>query len=427
MKKLLALLLFPIFLTSQHVISTEEEIDFEANQLFELSHPLGELTYFNEMPVNPVLVSETFVYTDEELTQISKTLSAETSLSVRQLFLNNQGLPVFQLDDGLYVSASRDLISDDVVLSERELSLEMWTKEGLVAYPTPPTAGVTQSPKAPEAYQKVKVVKQASTRAGIYYQLTDQTWISEEFLTIFDNRMEKIQKVLEADFNKADLAIYVKSMTSQQVATINADKLFYAASVAKLPTLYYAQEQLNKGKFTLNQALKYSKQVHNFRGSYDPEGSGDMSKSADDKDYSVETVLKAIAQQSDNAASNIAGYYLADQFSKDFYAEITAITGQKWDLESREATVTMAGRLMEAIYHQNGEIISYLSHTDFDNQRISKDIDVPVAHKIGDAYDFRHDVAIVYADEPFVLAIFSENASYDDITSIANKIYDILK
>ena len=50
---------------------------------------------------------------------------------------------------------------------------------------------------------------------------------------------------------------------------------------------------------------------------------------------------------------------------------------------------------MEAIYQQNGGIIDALSETRFDDQRISKDIPVKVAHKIGDAYDFRHDVAIV--------------------------------
>lgn len=60
---------------------------------------------------------------------------------------------------------------------------------------------------------------------------------------------------------------------------------------------------------------------------------------------------------------------------------------------------------MEAVYRQNGDIITYLSSTDYDGERISKNIDVPVAHKIGDAYDFKHDVAIVYADSPFILSI----------------------
>ena len=57
---------------------------------------------------------------------------------------------------------------------------------------------------------------------------------------------------------------------------------------------------------------------------------------------------------------------------------------------------------MEAIYQQNGDI-TYLSSTDFDTA-ISPKISMFVAHKIGDAYDYRHDVAIVYANEPFILS-----------------------
>ena len=86
-----------------------------------------------------------------------------------------------------------------------------------------------------------------------------------------------------------------------------------------------------------------------------------------------------------------------------------------------------AGTLMEAVYRQNGDIITYLSSTDYDGERISKNIDVPVAHKIGDAYDFKHDVAIVYADSPFILSIFTDKEGYDKITSIADDVYGILK
>ena len=50
-----------------------------------------------------------------------------------------------------------------------------------------------------------------------------------------------------------------------------------------------------------------------------------------------------------------------------------------------------------------------------------------VAHKIGDAYDYKHDVAIVYTDSPFILSIFTDKASYDDISQIADDIYNILK
>ena len=82
---------------------------------------------------------------------------------------------------------------------------------------------------------------------------------------------------------------------------------------------------------------------------------------------------------------------------------------------------------MEAIYHQGGFVLDSLKETRFDDQRIPKDIPVPVAHKIGDAYDFRHDVALVYTDSPFILSIFTDKASYDDISQIAKDIYEILK
>ena len=50
-----------------------------------------------------------------------------------------------------------------------------------------------------------------------------------------------------------------------------------------------------------------------------------------------------------------------------------------------------------------------------------------VFHKIGDAYDFKHDVAIVYTDSPFILSIFTDKEGYDKITSIADDVYGILK
>ena len=87
----------------------------------------------------------------------------------------------------------------------------------------------------------------------------------------------------------------------------------------------------------------------------------------------------------------------------------------------------MAGNMMEAIYKQNGDIINALSQTNFDEQRISKNINVKVAHKIGDAYDFKHDVAIVYANSPFILSIFTNHADYDNISKIADDIYEVLK
>ncbi len=76
---------------------------------------------------------------------------------------------------------------------------------------------------------------------------------------------------------------------------------------------------------------------------------------------------------------------------------------------TRETSAEIAGKMMESLYIQNGYVLESLLSTQFDNQRISKDISVPVAHKIGDADDVKHDVAIVYAGSPFVLSILQIN------------------
>ncbi len=63
----------------------------------------------------------------------------------------------------------------------------------------------------------------------------------------------------------------------------------------------------------------------------------------------------------------------------------------------------------------------------YDDQRIARDIPVKVAHKIGDAYDFRHDVAILYTNSPYVIAIFTDHSNYDTISNISKDIYEVLK
>ena len=82
---------------------------------------------------------------------------------------------------------------------------------------------------------------------------------------------------------------------------------------------------------------------------------------------------------------------------------------------------------MSLINQQNGSIIDALSSTKFDDQRIARDLPVKVAHKIGDAYDYRHDVAIVYTNSPYVLVIFTDHSNYDTISNISKDIYEVLK
>ncbi|MDF0480699.1 class A beta-lactamase-related serine hydrolase [Vagococcus sp. PNs007] len=62
------------------------------------------------------------------------------------------------------------------------------------------------------------------------------------------------------------------------------------------------------------------------------------------------------------------------------------------------------------------------------HQRIPKYLPVKVGHKIGDLDDYRHDIAIIYAKESYILAVMTQNyITYEQISILSKEIYDILK
>lgn len=428
MKKLLAVMLLPFFLTSLSVVSTEKTIDLTNEEKYQLtSNVVAETTYFDSIPTNPIVTQDSSTYKDTALTTVADTLSAGARLSIVDLIINDSALPVFELSDGSYIEASRQFIYDDVVLSQETVSKEYWLEGGFKVYQAPYVTGTKEVTTDLTSYSEVTVTQKATTDHGTYYKVDGKGWISEDDLSTTDNRMEKVQQVLNQKYNKSNYSIYVKQLSTQTSAGINADNVMYSASVAKLATLYYVEEKLQNGTIKSDDALKYVDAVNSFAKAYDPSGSGKLSKTADNKEYTIDDLLKTVAQNSDNVATNLLGYYVAHQYDDDFNSEMRAVAGTAIDMKARNLSAKTAANLMEAIYKQDGDIISYLSSTAFDATRISRDIDVQVAHKIGDAYDYKHDVAIIYANEPFILSIFTNNASYDDISNIADDVYAILK
>lgn len=427
MKKVFALFLAYAFFAPLKIVSTEQVVTEVSNNIqYQMSQILtNQVLDYKEIPEHPLTLVEVVSYKDVNLTDFAKVIPAETPLKIISLTLNNQLSPVFELSDGTYILASQNIIISDVVLEEVFFEGEFWLEKNFAVYSTPYYVGAKALSTKLEPYSAVKVTKKAQTLSGTYYYIENQGWVSEKFLSPTDNRIKKVQEVINQKYNKGNLSVYVEQISTGLSAGINQDKTMYSASVSKIPLLYYAQHQLNQGKISLGDKVKYEKKVHEFKGAFDPEGSGSISKTADNKEYTIEELMKKVAQESDNVATNILAYYVAEQYGVDYQRVMSEFP--KWDMEKREVSSKTAASLMLAIYEQGGDVIDYLSHTRFDNQRISKDIDVQVAHKIGDAYDFRHDVAIVYTDEPFILSIFTENTNYDEISTIAKDIYTILK
>ncbi|NQM55240.1 serine hydrolase [Streptococcus suis] len=426
MQKKLIVWLLPILFGWQVVDSTEIPFELTAQEEYELTQTVYD-QYFQTIPQNPNVFQTESIYSDVNLTQVSGQIKPNQDLSITGVAINERKELVYQLDNTHYILASKQLLFDDTIVTESSVEQTYWLKQGFTVLSSPISNQAKELKTDLRAYQAITISKIATTAIGDFAYISDRGWISLKDLSEKDNRMEAVQALLSSNYSKNNIGIYVKDLTTGKEAGVNQDKIFYSASIAKLPILYYVQEQLNAGQVALNTTVKYTAESISFNGAYKVSGSGSLSKTPDNKDYTIEELINKTAKVSDNVASNLLSYYIANKFDDDFYQVTTAVTGSKWDMVSRETSARVAGKMMEALYEQNGYVIESLLSTQFDNQRISKDIPVPVAHKIGDADDVKHDVAIVYAESPFVLSIFTDKSSYDEITQIANDIYGILK
>ncbi|HFI0041149.1 TPA: serine hydrolase [Streptococcus suis] len=426
MQKKLFIWILPALFSISVIDSTEIPFQLTAQEEYELTQTVYN-QYFQVVPQNPNVFQVENLYSDLELTQVVGQLKPNQAFSITDVNVNSKKELVFQIDNASYIVADTHKLFDDAVLAETLVEQTYWTNKNITVLSSPISNQAKEVKTDLQSYQPVNISKIATTPLGDFAYVADKGWLDMEDLSATDNRMDAVQEMLNQKYSKDTIGVYVKQLSTGQKVGVNQDKTFYSASIAKLPILYYVQEQINTGQVDLTTKVKYTVESMSFPGAYVVGGSGSLSKTPDNKEYSIEELINKTAKESDNVASNLLSYYVTNQFDDNFYQLTTAVTGRRWDMVTRETSAEVAGNMMEAIYNQNGYILESLLSTQFDNQRISKDIAVPVAHKIGDADDVKHDVAIVYAESPFVLSIFTDKSSYDEITQIANDIYGILK
>ncbi|HEM6371417.1 TPA: serine hydrolase [Streptococcus suis] len=426
MQKKLFIWILPALFSISVIDSTEIPFQLTAQEEYELTQTVYN-QYFQVVPQNPNVFQVENLYSDLELTQVVGQLKPNQAFSITDVTVNSKKELVFQIDNASYIVADTHKLFDDAVLAETLVEQTYWTNKNITVLSSPISNQAKEVKTDLQSYQPVNISKIATTPLGDFAYVADKGWLDMGDLSATDNRMDAVQEMLNQKYSKDTIGVYVKQLSTGQKVGVNQDKTFYSASIAKLPILYYVQEQINARQVDLTTKVKYTVESMSFPGAYVVGGSGSLSKTPDNKEYSIEELINKTAKESDNVASNLLSYYVTNQFDDNFYQLTTAVTGSRWDMVTRETSAEVAGNMMEAIYYQNGYVLESLLSTQFDNQRISKDIAVPVAHKIGDADDVKHDVAIVYADSPFVLSIFTDKSSYDEITQIANDVYGILK
>ena len=422
MRKFLVILLLPIFFKSVQVVSTENPVIIPKQEIYSLTH--GSYDFYYQDAIESLrFYGETPIYSSEDLIKESGKVNSETKLTVLEWRLNSQGIAVFKLSNNQFVAADKRLVYDESTVNS--VVKQVWLKPEFIIYNSP--YDQTEKTHTLSPYQKIEGDMLVFAEGREFLRLKQGGWISLEDISEEDNRIEKVQELLSSNYQNDHFSIYVKQLSTGKEAGINENQRMYAASIMKLPYLYYVQEKINQGDVQLDTALKYVPEVNEFPGSYKPEGSGSLPKKADNKEYSVKDLITKTAKESDNVAHNILGYYITNKSDETFKQQMTVLSGENWDVTDKLASAKMAGQVMESIYNQNGFVLESLSKTSYDNQRIAKNISVSVAHKIGDADEFKHDTGVVYTESPFIISIFTKNSDYDTISKIAKDVYEVLK
>lgn len=322
------------------------------------------------------------------------------------------------------------------IAKEKNLNLsQVIINEGYYIYSHPyGTAGYERVEKLSSYVKRhgknVTVTKEVTTSGGTtVLQLKGIGWVDKR--AVADGqayKMKQVQNLLNRKYNQNRFGVHVISLTDGSTASVNPNKSYTAASTGKLPAIYYTQKRLNNGSLKPNQSFLYHDRINQMSGySYQRGGAGILQGKSYGGYYTIDTILKWTIEYSDNQGANFLGYYGANQFNSAMRKEISQIIGRTWQ-SPFTITAKENAQLMRAIYYQGGSANKYLQNTVYDNQRIPKYLPVKVGHKIGDVYDYRHDVAIVYAKQPYVLSVMTSNyTSYETISLMSKEIYDILK
>lgn len=227
-----------------------------------------------------------------------------------------------------------------------------------------------------------------------------------------------------------DVGVYCIELNSGKSFGINQDKVYYAASTGKLPEILYTQKKLNQGIVRHDTKFQYHDYVNNIPGAMIRGGTGILKNNLKDGELvSVDTLLKYACSYSDNLAANMIGYYICDKNDGEFKSYIGSVLSRNITTFSKYFSARDIAVLMNTLYIQNhsgGQAISYLQNTNWDNVKIPKYLPVKTAHKIGINGAYNHDVAIVYAKNPYIISIMTRGENDEFISQLSKRIYDVL-
>lgn len=238
--------------------------------------------------------------------------------------------------------------------------------------------------------------------------------------------------LLLAELNQmADSAgVVAMDLASGEIAAVNPNRQFPAASVVKVPIAMSVLHQVTIGNLSLDDQITYQSAT-DYEG-----GAGSIQFMVNDGDsFPIRFLLDRMIRVSDNIARNMLERYIGSDTIRaymtslgvepPYYAPFPMMTSRGANTVLSKLDSTRAGINSELTRF----LIDLMSRTVF-NDRIPAKLppEVTVAHKVGSLGSMVADSGLVYApDRSFAISVFTENLPYDKATNLianlAAKIY----
>lgn len=209
---------------------------------------------------------------------------------------------------------------------------------------------------------------------------------------------------LMAQYPSIKPAIYVWEYEKGQYVDINADKIYPAASIIKLPILVRMFKSIEANQFTIYDEMKM---IEQYRSS----GSGNLQYSQAGRSYTMDYLAKIMIQDSDNTSTNMIMAKLGgmDDINiglRDWGISTTYV--RTWLPDLNGTNKTTAADIAKILYNLDNpgflninsreSIIDYMSHVKNDRLIQAGISDNALfIHKTGDIGTMLGDAGIVFA------------------------------
>lgn len=207
-----------------------------------------------------------------------------------------------------------------------------------------------------------------------------------------------------------NVAVYFKDLETGLEYVYNPEEKFFIASLVKAPHAMYFYTMAENEQLKLEDLIQVTPEM--IKSS--EENSGKIKEDPDlPRDYSVEELLYYMLRYSDTAAQRI----LMKQYPVAGYTEFATGLGLRCPedirgITSGNITAVDAGVYLGAMYNymENGQYgAEYKEHLFHTNNTLIRSA-YPVAHKYGWDEGAYHDMAVVYAPHPYLLAILTDKS-----------------